>query len=66
MEISIGVVSRPQVPCMFIFGDSLEDNGNNNGLFNLARANYMPYGVDFASRVTGRFTNGRTTVDILG
>ncbi|KAK6940348.1 GDSL lipase/esterase [Dillenia turbinata] len=55
----------PQVPCLFIFGDSLVDNGNNNGLLTLARANYMPYGVDFPQGVTGRFTNGRTFVDAL-
>ncbi|XP_031100985.1 GDSL esterase/lipase At1g33811 [Ipomoea triloba] len=54
-----------QVPCFFIFGDSLVDNGNNNGILTLARANYMPYGVDFPSGTTGRFTNGRTFVDIL-
>ncbi|KAL0391646.1 UNVERIFIED_CONTAM: GDSL esterase/lipase [Sesamum radiatum] len=55
-----------QVPCLFIFGDSLVDNGNNNGILTLARANYMPYGIDFPQGATGRFTNGRTFVDILG
>ncbi|KAK4433601.1 GDSL esterase/lipase [Sesamum alatum] len=54
-----------QVPCLFIFGDSLVDNGNNNGILTLARANYMPYGLDFPQGATGRFTNGRTFVDIL-
>lgn len=57
---------EPQVPCFFIFGDSLVDNGNNNGILTLARANYMPYGIDFPQGATGRFTNGRTYVDILG
>ncbi|RAL39928.1 hypothetical protein DM860_008068 [Cuscuta australis] len=56
---------EPQVPCFFIFGDSLVDNGNNNGILTLARANYLPYGIDFPSGSTGRFTNGRTFVDIL-
>ncbi|PHU12588.1 GDSL esterase/lipase [Capsicum chinense] len=56
---------EPQVPCFYIFGDSLVDNGNNNGILTLARANYMPYGVDFPQGTTGRFTNGRTYVDIL-
>lgn len=56
----------PQVPGLFIFGDSLVDNGNNNGILTLARANYMPYGIDFPQGTTGRFTNGRTFVDILG
>ncbi|XP_034675248.1 GDSL esterase/lipase At1g33811 [Vitis riparia] len=56
---------EPQVPCFFIFGDSLVDNGNNNGILTLARANYRPYGIDFPQGVTGRFTNGRTYVDAL-
>ncbi|KAL7086362.1 hypothetical protein ACP275_14G334500 [Erythranthe tilingii] len=62
------VYSQPnnqQVPGFFIFGDSLVDNGNNNGILSLARANYMPYGIDFPQGATGRFTNGRTFVDIL-
>lgn len=57
--------SRPQVPCYFIFGDSLVDNGNNNNLNSLARANYMPYGIDFPRGPTGRFSNGKTTVDVI-
>lgn len=57
---------EPQVPCFFIFGDSLVDNGNNNDMLTLARADYSPYGVDFAQGATGRFTNGRTFVDVLG
>ncbi|CBI39224.3 hypothetical protein VitviT2T_029001 [Vitis vinifera] len=56
---------EPQVPCFFIFGDSLVDNGNNNGILTLSRANYRPYGIDFPQGVTGRFTNGRTYVDAL-
>ncbi|CAI9264524.1 unnamed protein product [Lactuca saligna] len=54
-----------QVPCFFIFGDSLVDNGNNNRLVTLARANYRPYGIDFPMGASGRFTNGRTFVDAL-
>ncbi|KAH6763838.1 GDSL-like Lipase/Acylhydrolase superfamily protein [Perilla frutescens var. frutescens] len=54
-----------QVPCFFIFGDSLVDNGNNNDMLTLARADYSPYGVDFPQGATGRFTNGRTFVDVL-
>uniref|UniRef100_A0A2N9I7T4 GDSL esterase/lipase n=1 Tax=Fagus sylvatica TaxID=28930 RepID=A0A2N9I7T4_FAGSY len=62
------VCSQPQqlqVPCFFIFGDSLVDNGNNNRILTLARANYRPYGIDFPQGATGRFTNGRTYVDAL-
>lgn len=56
---------EPQVPCLFIFGDSLSDSGNNNELSTDARANYLPYGIDFPGGPTGRFTNGRTAVDII-
>nr|XP_010924691.2 GDSL esterase/lipase At5g45670 [Elaeis guineensis] len=55
----------PQVPCYFIFGDSLVDNGNNNDMASLARANYMPYGIDFPGGPTGRFSNGLTAVDVI-
>lgn len=64
--VSFGVNGDPQVPCYFIFGDSLVDNGNNNGIASLARANYLPYGIDFPSGPTGRFSNGRTVVDTVG
>lgn len=57
--------SDPQVPCYFIFGDSLVDNGNNNAIASLARSNYQPYGIDFPNGPTGRFCNGRTTTDII-
>ncbi|XP_052203265.1 GDSL esterase/lipase At5g45670-like [Diospyros lotus] len=56
---------EPQVPCYFIFGDSLVDNGNNNDITSLAKANYLPYGIDFADGPTGRFSNGKTTVDVI-
>ncbi|CAI0466945.1 unnamed protein product [Linum tenue] len=49
----------------FVFGDSLVDHGNNNYIVTLSRANYPPNGIDFG-RPTGRFTNGRTIVDIQG
>ncbi|XP_050262984.1 GDSL esterase/lipase At4g30140-like isoform X2 [Quercus robur] len=54
-----------QVPCFFIFGDLLSDNGNNNNLVTKAKANYQPYGIDFPGGPTGRFTNGRNLVDII-
>ncbi|KAL5993295.1 hypothetical protein ACLOJK_014219 [Asimina triloba] len=63
--VGVAISSRPQVPCLFIFGDSLVDNGNNNRILTLARANYMPYGIDFPAGVTGRFSNGLTAVDVL-
>jgi phospholipase/lecithinase/hemolysin len=57
--------AKASVPCMYVFGDSLVDNGNNNNMLSLARANYRPYGVDFHEGPPGRFTNGRTMVDFL-
>ncbi|KAF1881902.1 hypothetical protein Lal_00038544 [Lupinus albus] len=58
-------VGNPIVPCLFIFGDSLSDCGNNNKLPTLARANFLPYGIDFPGGPTGRFTNGKTAIDFI-
>lgn len=57
---------QPLVPALFIFGDSLIDNGNNNNLASFAKANYLPYGIDFDGGPTGRFSNGYTMVDEIG
>lgn len=65
-SMQLHVHAVPQVPCFFIFGDSLVDNGNNNGLQTKAVSNYPPYGIDLPQGPTGRFTNGLTTADILG
>ncbi|VFR03548.1 unnamed protein product [Cuscuta campestris] len=55
-----------QFDAMFVFGDSLVDAGNNNYLVDsLAKANYVPYGIDFRGP-TGSFSNGKTIVDYLG
>ncbi|KAK4354155.1 hypothetical protein RND71_026349 [Anisodus tanguticus] len=63
---AIDVPESPQFTALFAFGDSLMDPGNNNYLVNsLAKANYIPYGVDFQGP-TGRFCNGRTLIDYLG
>lgn len=42
------------------------DSGNNNILPTLAKADYLPYGVNFGKGATGRFTNGRTVADFIG
>ncbi|KAI3829467.1 hypothetical protein L1987_03592 [Smallanthus sonchifolius] len=55
----------PQVPCYFIFGDSLYDNGNNNDLVTEAKAIFAPYGIDFPDGPSGRFSNGRNIADII-
>lgn len=57
---------RELVPAMFVFGDSLIDDGNNNDMASFAKANYYPYGIDFAGGPTGRFSNGYTIVDEIG
>ncbi|KAL6292584.1 hypothetical protein ACE6H2_000726 [Prunus campanulata] len=57
--------AQPQVPCYFIFGDSLSDNGNNNRLLTTAKANFPPFGIDFPRGPTGRFSNGRNLVDVV-
>ncbi|CAI9279501.1 unnamed protein product [Lactuca saligna] len=64
--VAFVVSSKPQVPCYFIFGDSLVDSGNNNKLKTKCKVNYPPYGIDFPQGNTGRFTNGRTSADIIG
>jgi phospholipase/lecithinase/hemolysin len=52
---------------LFIFGSSLVDNGNNNFLQDsMAKADYLPYGIDFTLGPTGRFTNGKNVIDLLG
>ncbi|KAJ9154613.1 hypothetical protein P3X46_027932 [Hevea brasiliensis] len=60
-EICIAI----DIPANFVFGDSLVDAGNNNYIVTLSKANYVPNGIDFG-RPTGRYTNGRTIVDIIG
>ncbi|XP_073146785.1 GDSL esterase/lipase At1g71691-like [Henckelia pumila] len=67
--VVLGLVSPAircaSVPAMFIFGDSLIDNGNNNNMPSLAKANYLPYGIDFNGGPSGRFSNGYTMVDTI-
>ncbi|CAN6441411.1 unnamed protein product [Victoria cruziana] len=58
---------RSNVTAMFVFGSSLVDNGNNNYVRNsTARADYLPYGIDFPCGPSGRFSNGNNPVDVLG
>ncbi|XP_065882241.1 GDSL esterase/lipase At4g16230-like [Euphorbia lathyris] len=51
---------------MFVFGSSLADNGNNAFLKTIANPNVLPYGIDFPEGPTGRFTNGKTVIDVFG
>jgi hypothetical protein len=59
--------SGPKVPALIAFGDSIVDTGNNNHILTVVRANFPPYGKDFPGhRATGRFCDGKITVDFLG
>lgn len=58
--------ATPQVSALWVFGDSLVDNGNNNYLSSLAKANFYPYGIDSIRGPTGRFSNGKNVIDYLG
>ncbi|RDX88683.1 GDSL esterase/lipase [Mucuna pruriens] len=50
----------------FVFGDSLVDSGNNNYLPTTARADSLPYGIDYPThRPTGRFSNGYNLPDLI-
>ncbi|XP_038706534.1 GDSL esterase/lipase At4g16230-like [Tripterygium wilfordii] len=63
--VLLGTCVAYNTPANFVFGDSLVDVGNNNYIKSLSKADYVPNGIDFG-RPTGRYTNGRTIVDILG
>ncbi|CAA0839281.1 GDSL esterase/lipase [Striga hermonthica] len=52
---------------MYVFGDSLIDNGNNVPFVtSVAKAKYWPYGIDFDKGPNGRFSNGKILVDYIG
>ncbi|GAB2235819.1 hypothetical protein Droror1_Dr00026260 [Drosera rotundifolia] len=63
--MAVNVVhGEPLVPMLCIFGDSVVDVGNNNGLYTLIKANFPPYGRDFVThKPTGRFSNGKLATD---
>lgn len=65
-SISSSSDNSVQATAMFVFGDSLVDNGNNNFLNSIAKSNYYPYGIDSNRGPTGKFSNGETFVDYLG
>lgn len=52
---------------LFIFGDSLFDNGNNNYINTSIgnQANYPPYGQTFFKYPSGRFSDGRMIPDFV-
>jgi hypothetical protein len=61
------VPSGPKVPALLAFGDSIVDTGNNNYLVTVVKANFPPYGREYPNhKATGRFSDGKITVDFLG
>lgn len=67
LVLVLGVtVSEARPRAFFVFGDSLVDNGNNNFLQTVARANAPPYGIDYPThKPTGRFSNGFNIPDFI-
>ncbi|OIT37517.1 gdsl esteraselipase exl3, partial [Nicotiana attenuata] len=54
------------IPAVIVFGDSIVDTGNNNGLKTVSKVNYPPYGQDFmGGKPTGRFSNGKVPADLI-
>ncbi|XLR53047.1 hypothetical protein HN51_021268 [Arachis hypogaea] len=53
---------------LFIFGDSLFDNGNNNYIntTTFLQSNFPPYGKTFFKYPSGRFSDGRVIPDFIG
>ncbi|XP_051212055.1 GDSL esterase/lipase EXL3 [Lolium perenne] len=61
-----GTQGGKKVTAVIVFGDSIMDPGNNNGLHTVVKANHAPYGKDFAGHVaTGRFSNGLIPTDFI-
>ncbi|XP_031121860.1 GDSL esterase/lipase At5g22810-like [Ipomoea triloba] len=66
--VSLGLINvingQPLVPAFILFGDSIVDQGNNNNLETLVKANFPPYGRDYPKHIpTGRFCNGKLASD---
>ncbi|KAJ9542075.1 hypothetical protein OSB04_028581 [Centaurea solstitialis] len=63
---TINLSKNVSVSALLAFGDSFVDQGNNNYIKTLGKANFPPYGKDFeGGKPTGRFSNGKTMADIL-
>ncbi|KAL5996473.1 hypothetical protein ACLOJK_026553 [Asimina triloba] len=67
-ECVLGGIRNAHLEIQLEVIDSLVDAGNNNYIFSLSKANMLPNGIDFTpfQEPTGRYTNGRTTADLIG
>ncbi|XP_038690134.1 GDSL esterase/lipase At5g45950 [Tripterygium wilfordii] len=60
------LAAKNNVTCIFVFGDSSVDPGNNNRLRTTFKGNFPPYGKDFPNGLpTGRFSDGRLATDFI-
>nr|GEV66315.1 GDSL esterase/lipase EXL3-like [Tanacetum cinerariifolium] len=65
-EARVTLPANVTVPAVIAFGDSIVDQGANNDIKTLIKANFAPYGKDFAGgRPTGRFSNNKTPADMI-
>lgn len=63
----VTAVAASPVPAIYVLGDSLADVGNNNHLVTLLKADFPHNGIDYpGKKATGRFSNGKNSVDFLG
>ncbi|XBH62362.1 hypothetical protein VPH35_116607 [Triticum aestivum] len=63
-----GEPAAAKVPALLVLGDSTVDTGNNNYISTVVRSDFAPYGRDLRlgnGQPTGRFSNGRLTVDFI-
>lgn len=64
---SIGQALNSNVTALLVFGDSTVDPGYNNNIRTIFKANFPPYGREFANHTpTGRFSDGQLTTDFVG
>ncbi|KAL5825268.1 hypothetical protein ACOSQ3_021331 [Xanthoceras sorbifolium] len=56
--LELGDDIKFDVPALYVFGDSTVDSGNNNFLPSISKANFPPFGIDFA--------DGKPTAQVVG
>ncbi|CAH9067978.1 unnamed protein product [Cuscuta epithymum] len=65
-EATIKLPDGTVIPAIIAFGDSIIDQGMNNYIPAIAKCNFPPYGDDLpGGNPTGRFSNGKTAIDII-
>lgn len=65
-EETVSILKNISIPAVITFGDSYLDQGNNNYIKTVTKADFYPYGKDFVDgKATGRFTNGKSLADFF-